>query len=272
MRATKVLVFFLITLMFGSVLILGQAPEASASDNPCPNISIRDVFNDPDGNWDGDLVNNSDELFNGLKPCLADTAEFCAGGGNPLCNYPVLRTGFSNPCIASINAFPNGDFDNDGVSNSVEIRNGANPCTHPCPNPRNVDLALTPNGSWDNDGVSNAVEVNQGTNPCDGFAFNPCPYYSTYQINYMPGYDWDGDGFTNLVEYRNGTNPCVFNSRTIVKVVPAPVVVRLPHVDVVPTPIPVFVAPQPTVICPTGFPYYHPGTNLCYANPVRVTY
>lgn len=258
------------TMLLVSFLFPTPAADAQQySGTPCPHYSIQDVFDDPSGNWDGDQVRNADELYNGLNPCIVDTGNYCAGGGNALCYYPThtyTHTGYPTACQAQVNAYPNGDYDGDLVTNAEEVRNGANPCAHPCPNPSNADLALNPNGNWDSDGVSNAVEVNQGTNPCDGYRYNPCPYYSAYQVDYMPGLDWDGDGITNSTEVYNGTNPCVYNYATYHAPKPTP---RLPHVvKTVPTVVYVPIRPS----CPWNYPFYHTGNGLCYANPVLIWY
>ncbi len=126
----------------------------------------------------------------------------------------------------------------------------------PWPHPTNADLALNPNGSWDADGISNAIEVWQGTNPCDGYTYNPCPYYSLAQVNGMPTLDWDRDGVGNADEVYRGTNPCQFNSLQ-----------PLPHVTAAPR-TGYFAPTVPAPLCPHGYPHYHRGNGLCYANPV----
>jgi len=270
-RSAALGTMILSVLMLVSIVVPQPAAEASAfTGSPCPFYSIQDVFDDPSGNWDGDQVNNSDELYNGMNPCRTDTADFCAGGGNALCtyvthSYTYNHAGYPAACAHSINAFPTGDYDGDGIRNDAEIRQGANPCRHPCPNPTNADLALNPNGSWDNDGISNAVEVWQGTNPCVGVVLNPCPHYTYAYVNAQPSRDWDGDGIANATEVRQGTNPCIFNT-----------VQRLPHVVqqpatsyVVTPPTVVYVAPAPVVaVCPHGYPYYNRSNHRCYAYPI----
>ena len=126
----------------------------------------------------------------------------------------------------------------------------------PWPHPTNADLALNPNGSWDADGISNAIEVWQGTNPCDGYTYNPYPYYSLAQVNGMPTLDWDRDGVRNADEVYRGTNPCQFNSLQ-----------PLPHVTAAPR-TGYFAPTVPAPLCPHGYPHYHHGNGLCYANPV----
>ena len=254
--------------LLAAMLVFAPTPVAQAY-SPCPAYSIQDVFDDPDSNWDNDQVRNADELYNGLNPCKVDTNEFCSGGGNPLCIYPTYTYSYyPTACQTAINTSPGGDYDGDGISNSTEVRNGANPCAHPCPHPTGIDLALNPNGSWDNDGISNAIEVSQGTNPCNGYAYNPCPYYSLYHVDHMPGYDWDNDGVSNRNEVYRGTNPCVYNAPIPHVVVYQQPTQRLPHVNT-PAPQVVHVAPTPVrPACPAGYPYYHPDTRLCYANPV----
>lgn len=270
---TQLGVLMLSIAMLLAFLTFGAAPEADAqSGNPCPHYSIQDVFDDPNGNWDGDLVRNSDELYNGLNPCLLDTQTFCGSGGNALCLYPTyVYYGYADACTTAINGSPNGDYDGDGVSNAVEQANGANPCHHPCPNPSGVDVALNPNGSWDSDGISNAIEVSQGTNPCNGYYYNPCPSYTHYQVNAMPSLDWDRDGITNAEEVRRGYNPCQITTLPHVTVTYTQTHTttytqthRLPHVVRTYQPP----APKPRAVCPVNYPYYHSGNGKCYANPV----
>ena len=249
------------------------------STNPCPWFSVQNVTDDPNSDWDNDGVNNRDEFYNGLKPCVPDTATFCAGGGNPLCRYPSYAP-VSSPCQISVQTTPTADYDGDGVRNSDEVRNGADPCTHPCPYPTHADLSLNPNADWDRDGVSNAVEVSRGTDPCNVRPVNPCPYWTAAHVNAAPNLDWDGDGATNANEVWAGSNPCVARVVTYTYVAPKPVYVappttRLPHVTtyVAPTTttrlphVTTYVAPTRPA-CPHGYPYYHPGNGKCYANPV----
>lgn len=274
---TKVAALALTTVMAMTFLITVATPEASAWDNPCPNYSIQDVFDDPNGNWDGDLVRNSDELYNGLNPCMLDTQNFCAGGGNPLCLYPQAhRRGHGyvkhlTPCQRSVNAYPNGDYDGDGIANATEVRNWADPCSRPCPHPTNADLALNPNGDWDGDGYSNAIEVAGHLDPCNSYSTNPCPYYSTYQLNAQAHHDWDNDGVNNATESVRGTNPCKYNATiTHVPQQRTQTTNRLPHVTS--TTQRTYTQPQQrptTPACPYGYPYYHATTGLCYANPIR---
>jgi len=260
------------SIMLMALLVTMAAPEASAS-GPCPWYGIQDVFDDPDGNWDGDQVLNGDELYNGLNPCIKDTNEYCAGGGNPLCiYYTYVYVPYQTQCQISTSAYPTGDYDGDGISNRLEIANYADPCTKPCPHPTNADLSLNPNGDWDNDRISNALEVSQGTNPCNAHAYNPCPHYTYYQLQRSPLQDWDLDGTNNSTEHQRGTNPCQYNAPvTYYNPAPkkhVPTTHRLPHVARTYVPKP---APKPVVIptCPHGYPYYHAGNGKCYANPVK---
>lgn len=260
-------------MMLVTFLIPAATAEAQYYGTPCPHYSIQDVFDDPSGNWDGDQVNNADELYNGMNPCIVDTHKFCSTGGVAICYYPTYSytypyAGYPTACQLSITTYPTGDYDGDGITNADELRNGANPCALPCPNPTHADLSLNPNGDWDGDGTSNAVEINRGTNPCSSHYYNPCPYYSASDVQYMPNHDWDGDGVINSTETYRGTNPCVYNH----PVHHAPTVVhRLPHVaanTVIVKPVIVTVRPS----CPTNYPYYHTGNGLCYANPVSPWY
>lgn len=126
---------------------------------------------------------------------------------------------------------PNGDWDNDGITNKVEFLNGQNPCTKDdgtfckanpslcsrykwyrfCQNNSwtRSDVEADPKGDWDGDGFTNSQELKNGTNPC----LRPCPNPSTNELNAEPHGDWDNDGYSNITEVRSGSDPC--NSRSI---------------------------------------------------------
>lgn len=271
-----------LTLLGVSVLLMSAlvtAPSADAQQsavgsNPCPNFSIQNVFDDPNSDWDGDRVTNLVELNNGMKPCQADGDQFCLVAPS-LC-LKVYTPAFSCATTpwtwAAVNAAPNADWDNDGVSNIVEARNGANPCVHPCPNPTQIDLILNPHGSWDNDGISNNVEVSLGQNPCSATVYQPCPNWTTADISAQPNADWDRDGVSNRDEYYWGTNPC--SARATI-VTPTRVVPTYRYVAVTPTVLPAGYRSVPYVIqppagrsCPTRFLYYNPATLSCTSRPV----
>ncbi len=212
--------------------IISSAPAADAA-GPCPQYSIDQVLADPEGDWDRDRIGNRDEIYKtGSNPCARDSAIHC-NNGSIYCRapYPPTKTQCRIHSIVwpAIQANPNGDWDGDGISNTVEYRSGANPCSAPCPRPLTVDVLLNPNADWDDDGLSNGRELLLGTNPC--------------------------------------------KKNVVTRVAPAP---RLPHVQTlvpkpapVPTPAP---APVVPVHCPAGYPYFHPDTGLCYANPIRPQY
>lgn len=246
-----------------------QQADAQTTAAPCPSYSIQDVFDDPSTDWDKDRVNNKDELYNGLNPCLYDTDDFCGTGGNVLCRYGAYGTNVpTSLCYstswswADVNANRYGDWDKDGITNDAEARNGLNPCVHSCKNVTRTDVNLNPNGSWDRDGVSNRTEVQQGTNPCNGYDFNPCPTWSTYHIDYMPTSDWDNDGITNADEIRRGFSPCTTD---IIFGTLDPLPDPEATTPAVTTTSPVQVSPS-AAVCPTDYPHFHAGT--CYANPV----
>ncbi len=252
------LLLFAALAVFVAVLIpsAAEASTYTSSSNPCPSWSISDVLADLDGDWDGDRVDNGDEVFvsNGLNPCVYDSTQWCAN--NPSYCYDVLWSDVeyhliynvtrTRTCVggywswASVNANPAGDWDSDGVSNKHEADNGANPCVAPCPTAYHIDVALNPWGDWDFDGRSNRAEVD------------------------------------------NWTNPCVYNAPLRVTYVQVPVVTyvqvpqhqpqRLPHVgsSTYQAPAPTYQAPAPTVNpCPAGYPYFHEANGQCYANPIK---
>ena len=254
-RKRQLHLLFVALAVFVAVLIPSAADASnehyyyySTTDGPCPNWSIDDVLADLDGDWDGDRVDNGDEVFvsNGLNPCVYDSTQWCVN--NPSYCYDVLWSDVeyhlvynvtsSRTCVggywswASVNANPHGDWDSDGVNNRYEASNGANPCVAPCPTAYNIDVALNPHGDWDFDGRSNQNEVNA----------------------------W--------------TNPCVYNAPVRVTYVQVPVVThtapqqqqRLPHVG---APTSTYSAPAPAVNpCPAGYPYFHEANGQCYANPI----
>jgi hypothetical protein len=88
-----------------------------------------------------------------------------------------------NPLDATGSHGPDGDPDNDGLSNAQELVLGAHP--------NNPDT--------DGDGLPDGWEVQHGLNPLDPTGDNG------------PDGDPDNDGRTNLEEYLNGTNPVAFN-------------------------------------------------------------
>jgi len=245
--------------MLLSLLIPTQPAEASLFSGPCPSYSIQDVFDDPNGNWDGDQVKNSDELYNGLNPCLVDTADFCSPGGISICTYAhrythgryvtrVQKDIVNNPCHRSAFTRPHDDYDRDGVTNQAEIAKGTDPCIYNAP-------------------VHVVVQA-------------ACPHYTVTHITNAPHYDWDGDGVTNMVEYRQGTNPCVFNGTVVYqapRVRTTTVIHRLPHVvntytppqRQVVRPLTTPLRSVPARVCPAGYPYFHPANGQCYANPIK---
>ena len=272
---TRLLRGFVLTMSAAMLITLFVPSPADASSNPpyhstpCPSYSIQNVHNDPNTDWDHDRVSNVVELYNGLNPCINDTGVYCATHAYHCKTVTHYDCSSSYYYGVPISDHPHADWDYDGVSNSVELSYGANPCKHPCPHPRQIDVRLNPYGAWDGDGVSNSVEVGQGTDPCNRYSYNPCPNWKQYQLDFMPHSDWDHDGITNVNDVRLGYSPCSANT-----------VLRLPHVQTAPkllphvyTPAPApppAPAPAPGYKCPAGYPHYHPGNGLCYANPIPV--
>lgn len=252
-----------------------EASVALHSGSPCPNYALSDVYADPDGDWDHDRLSNRDEIFYAtLNPCIKDASTYCSQThtswrclpeykkthhGSYYVNYHYAYgcTSSGHWYWSSVNYHPHGDWDGDGISNYTEAAKGANPCAKPCPHAKSIDIALNPHADWDGDHRTNATEQAHRTDPCSANSFNPCPHYSHHHVNLMPSADWDGDGVHNRNEVYYGSNPCVAGS------------VRLPHVvHVAPTPPPVIHTITPGYQCPYGYPYYHPGNGLCYANPI----
>lgn len=238
--------------MLLSILIPSTAQAntySTSSGSPCPQWSVDDVLADLNGDWDGDRLSNSDEVFvsNGLNPCVNDSAAFCST--SPSYCTDVLWSDVEyylvyNPtrtCVSgywtwdAVNTFPHNDWDGDGVTNHTEAINGANPCVAPCPTAYNIDVALNPWGDWDGDGRSNQSEVQNWT--------NPCVYNTPLRLRHV----------TTYVVPRTYTQPQQTQ--------------RLPHVG---APTTTYVAPAPTVSpCPAGYPYFHKANGQCYANPIN---
>ena len=264
----------------GVILMAGLigAPQAEAqgatTTNPCPRFSIQNVFDDPYSDWDRDRVPNGVELNNGLKPCQADGDQFCLDNPSLCIKYTVTFSCNSSATWSwnAVNAEPNGDWDRDGVTNNVEARNGANPCSHPCPYPTQVDLLLNPNGDWDRDGVSNTVEVSLGQDPCTATIYQPCPNWTNAAVAAQPNADWDRDGVSNRDELYYGTNPC--QAPTVV--IAPPVVPTYRYYPVVVVPpyrgVPYVEQPPAGYYCPAKNRYYNPATRSCGTRPVVTRY
>lgn len=253
----------LLIALLAAVIPLLSTSDAAASPNPCPSYAIDDVHADRQNDWDKDRISNHNEIYvTGTNPCTPDVG-YCLKYPNDCLPAPA-----SSSCPKghlfwhALHADPHGDWDHDGYTNTYEIHNGANPCKKPCPNFTYADVLLDPFGAWDSDNQTNLLEWQRGTNPCNGREYNPCPAWSQYQVDYMPGLDWDNDGTSNSVEVKAGTSPCHRAPKVVVNQVTT---TRLPHVtQIVPTPTPVVSA----TTCPPGYPYFHAGNGLCYANPV----
>ena len=236
--------FGLLCLAMMLVVLVPSTRDAEASGSPCPGFSLNDVLADLDGDWDGDRLENGDEIYlAGLNPCRFDATEFC-GAQPQVCRTRVFVdarfTSILQTCVngrwtfTAVQAFPHADWDNDGVTNLVEANNGVNPCRKPCANLTQTDVALNPWGDWDNDGRSNSYE------------------------------------------YRNGLNPCVAPSRTSNRTV---VVTTTTTTTTTNTGITTVVgsasgssasASTPSSpSCPAGYPYWSPTHRQCYANPIR---
>ena len=81
------------------------------------------------------------------------------------------------------------------------------------PSAANTLHILNPNGDDDNDGLTNAVEIAIGTNPLiastagDGISDGWKVFYGFNPLSNIASQDTDGDGLTNLQEFQAGTNP-----------------------------------------------------------------
>lgn len=296
---SKFLAAALITGLIATITLLAAAPEAKAldylPDTPCPDYSIQDVFDDPTGDWDGDGINNRDELLNGENPCVKDKGTFCKA--NPtLCTRAKWYRLCENNVWTRQDVYddPKGDWDGDGISNLQELKNGTSPCLRPCPNPSTNELNAEPHGDWDGDGYSNIAEVRAGTNPCNSRSH---PRYQPATHNVYSDYYYNPHGYYVYVPaaprplptpvptpkpiQRTARTICPFWTRADVNAQPNhdwdgdgisniqelrngtnPCVSnrrvrQLPRVG----------TPHPN--CPVGYPHYHPGTGKCHINPIR---
>jgi len=246
-RAVQLLI--IAAAMIAPLLITGGTAEAHDHRHhhyatPCPNWSIDDVLNDLDGDWDRDTVTNGDEVFHspGLNPCKHDSTHFCKTASKYCDKFRHVRGKLCHNghwYWGAVNANPHGDWDHDGITNHHEAKHGANPCVRPCaPTAYHIDVDLNPHGDWDRDGRSNLHEVRHRTNPC---VHNPAP-----RIHATPA----------PLPHVGGNNTHTHNNTTTHS---------HPH-----TGSHTHITPQAPVAptCPHGYPYYHPHTGKCYANPI----
>ncbi|HET8889245.1 MAG TPA: Ig-like domain-containing protein, partial [Candidatus Angelobacter sp.] len=81
------------------------------------------------------------------------------------------------------------------------------------PSAANTLHVLNPNGDDDNDGLTNAVEIAIGTNPLsastagDGISDGWKVFYGFNPLSNIASQDTDADGLTNLQEFQAGTDP-----------------------------------------------------------------
>jgi YD repeat-containing protein len=81
------------------------------------------------------------------------------------------------------------------------------------PSAANTLRIISPDGDDDNDGLTNAVEIALGTDPFnastagDGISDGWKVFYGLDPINPIASQDPDGDGLTNLQEFQAGTDP-----------------------------------------------------------------
>ncbi len=216
------------------VLLDGGAPiyTATAADTD------GDGTIDSVENWDGDLLNNLEELTIGSDPLVANSGDQDSDGFN---DYDELQAGYNPnlhrdledldmdgltypqenliPGYSDSDAYSNGganndgnaDADGDGLTNALEFQIGTSP----------TDL----DGDHDNDGLPDLWEYLNGTEPTvvdagddpddDNFtnlnemlsATNPLLDDSDFDGLLDPEDDSDNDGATNAEEILAGTNP-----------------------------------------------------------------
>ena len=85
-----------------------QISETNApAGGPCPDFSSEAVMAEPNGDWDGDRVSNSDEFFGNSQPCVFE-AELATSSDDRVAVGPC--PGYSAPDVL---ADPDGDWDGD---------------------------------------------------------------------------------------------------------------------------------------------------------------
>ena len=251
----------------------------------CPDVTPDAVYDDPTGDWDGDGISNAIELYNELDPCQADALGAAprqasaaqAGAGVPVAVAaapepsaspaapaapvaPAQAEAPKNPCpnytAADVLADPNGDWDKDKASNTIEFYNQQDPCvlnatmnaavaavlakpqpsaTSPCPTFSAAEVNAAPTADWDNDGASNTFEFYNNSNPCEYDAgaaararavetktadpsTTPCPGFNVADVLADPDSDWDQDRISNTFEFYNNMNPCVYTAEVLASV------------------------------------------------------
>lgn len=230
----KAVIMVMSAAMFITLFVPAEAEAKASAKSPCPHYAIQDVFADRYGDWDHDRMANITELYNGFNPCLNDSARYCATNA---WNCTALIA--QNPCAVTDYHYYGYSYDGYYYYTPLTSWTWAH-------------INSDPNGDWDKDGVSNHAEAKAGANPC----LKPCPNPSKADLALNPNGDWDRDRVSNTTEIAQGTDPC--NKYSYYSQ-------RLPHVD---APYVQIDKPAPGYQCPYGYPYYHPATGLCYANPV----
>ncbi|MFT4989150.1 MAG: hypothetical protein ACI9BK_001924, partial [Acidimicrobiales bacterium] len=249
------------------------APPEERFGGECPVSERTDLYADPTADWDGDKLTNIVEFYRGLDPCTFDSS-LVAGStvvapvappevtlvpesvvAGPVAGSAIVADATDAelvPEVCPTYSFsdvlddPEGDWDQDTLSNSFEMHNQFDPCTFdvvgpgvpvelatgigdpattPCPEYAIEDVIADQYSDWDRDGILNGFEFHNNLNPCvsdeqvpaslpnfvppePDQSVTPCPIYSVEAILDDPDGDWDYDRASNSFELYNNSNPC----------------------------------------------------------------
>ncbi|RME94591.1 MAG: hypothetical protein D6772_14375, partial [Bacteroidetes bacterium] len=184
-------------------------------DAQCQAVTIQLDANGNASITTDDIDNNSSDNCGIANLTLSRTDFSCPDAGTQIVSLLVTDVnGNNNVCEATVTVLDNNtpgeacDQDADGTTIAEGDPDDLDPCVP------DIDVLVCPYGDFDEDGVPNSVEVAEGTDPADGDDFldsdeDGTPDYVEIEADY-PDSDVDGDGIPDGVE-TGGQNPYADN-------------------------------------------------------------
>jgi len=144
---------------------------------------------------------------------------------------PVICPTFA---IGDVLDDPNGDWDNDELTNAFELYNQLDPCSFdepqldsstPVSAAAQQPISVPVENPADQVGATDASETiatveseaastlqSNDASEANAAISNPCPNYSSADVLSAPDADWDDDRASNAIEFYNQQDPCVFDN------------------------------------------------------------